>query len=142
MRPGRTRSYRLVKGVAALIYLDTHVVIWLYSGHIEKLTPRAVDTIENEDVLISPMVSLELQYLFETQRIAQRSDKIVSELSQKIGLAICDQAFSKIIAEANRFRWTRDPFDRIITATASLQKRLLLTKDSTILSHYKWAFWN
>jgi PIN domain nuclease of toxin-antitoxin system len=128
--------------VASLIYLDTHVVVWLYSGHIEKLTLRAVNAIENDETLVSPMVSLELEYLFETKRIAQHADKIIEELAKKIGLSICDQPFNEIIAIANRFQWTRDPFDRIITASASLQKRPLLTKDSSILSHYKWAFWS
>jgi PIN domain nuclease of toxin-antitoxin system len=118
------------------------VVVWLYSGHIEKLTPRAANAIENEELLVSPMVSLELQYLFETKRIAQHAEKIVGELSKRIGLSICDQPFDEIIGVANRFHWTRDPFDRIITASASLQKRSLVTKDSSILAHYRWAFWN
>lgn len=142
MRSRGTCSYRLVKGVAPLIYLDTHVVVWLYSGHIDKLTPRVVNAIENEELLVSPMVSLELQYLFETKRIAQQADKIIAEMVKKTGLSICDQSFDEIIGVANRFHWTRDPFDRIITASASLQKRSLVTKDSSILSHYKWAFWN
>jgi PIN domain nuclease of toxin-antitoxin system len=128
--------------VEALIYLDTHVVVWLYAGQIEKLTPRGANAIESEETFISPMVSLELQYLFETKRITHRPEKILEELSKNIGLLICDQAFDKTIAEATRFHWTRDPFDRIITASASLQKRPLLTKDSSILSHYKWAFWS
>ena len=77
-----------------MIYLDTHVVVWLFSGRTELLSPRGERAI-----------------------------------------------FEAVIAEANRLSWTRDPFDRIITAHASLQKAPLLTKDTTISSHYKKAFW-
>jgi len=72
MLPGGSGSYRLVGGVAAVIYLDTHVVVWLFSGQTELLSSRAVESIEKQDLLISPFVSLELQYLFETNRISQQ----------------------------------------------------------------------
>jgi PIN domain nuclease of toxin-antitoxin system len=123
------------------MYLDTHVVVWLFSGRTDLLSLRAQEAIENEDLLISPIVSLELQYLFETNRITQQAHTIIKELSRVTGLSLCNQPFDKIIAEANRMHWTRDPFDRIITANASLGKNHLLTKDASILSHYKWAFW-
>ncbi len=51
--------------MAAVIYLDTHVVVWLFSGRTELLSSRAVNAIENHDLLISPIVSLELQYLYK-----------------------------------------------------------------------------
>ncbi len=52
-----------------VVYLDTHVVIWLYSGNLE-LIPKPVQTILNlNDLLISPIVKLELEYLFEIKRI-------------------------------------------------------------------------
>jgi PIN domain nuclease of toxin-antitoxin system len=131
----------LVGGVAAVIYVDTHIVVWIFSGRTDLLSHRALEAIENEDLLISPIVSLELQYLFEINRITQQSHTIIKELSRAVGLSLCNQPFDKIVAEANRMHWTRDPFDRIITANASLGKNLLLTKDTSILSHYKWAFW-
>jgi PIN domain nuclease of toxin-antitoxin system len=127
--------------MAAVIYLDTHVVVWLFSGRTELLSSRAVNAIENHDLLISPIVSLELQYLFETKKISLQAPAIIDGLSSSIGLSLCNQPFEAIVAEANRLHWTRDPFDRIITATALVRKTPLLTKDSTILAHYKHAFW-
>jgi PIN domain nuclease of toxin-antitoxin system len=47
-------------------YLDTHTAAWLYGGFISKLSAEAFDLIENSQVLISPIVMLELEYLFET----------------------------------------------------------------------------
>jgi PIN domain nuclease of toxin-antitoxin system len=125
-----------------VIYLDTHVVVWLFSGQTNLLTPAATNAIENEDLLISPMVSLELQYLFEIGKINLQADKIIKELSVAIGLSLCGQPFGKVIAEAKKMKWTRDPFDGIITAQASIRKSRLLTKNTTIAAHYKFAFWN
>ena len=125
-----------------MIYLDTHVVVWLFSGQTNLLTPAATNAIESEDLLISPMVSLELQYLFEIGKINQQADKIIKELTVAIGLSLCGQLFEKVITEAKKMKWTRDPFDRIITAQASIRKSRLLTKDTTIAAHYKFAFWN
>ena len=38
-------------------------------------------------------------------------------------------------------KWTRDPFDRIITAQAELCGAKLLTKDRTIHNYYVNAAW-
>ena len=125
-----------------MIYLDTHVVVWLFSGQHDLFSPAAINAIEKEGLLISPIVSLELEYLFETGRITHHADKIINELLESIGLMVCDQPFEKVIVEALKLKWTRDPFDRIITAQASITKLRLLTKDTIVASHYKLAFWN
>jgi PIN domain nuclease of toxin-antitoxin system len=38
-------------------------------------------------------------------------------------------------------KWTRDPFDRLITAQAALGESTLLTKDDTIRTNYANAVW-
>jgi PIN domain nuclease of toxin-antitoxin system len=43
---------------------------------------------------------------------------------------------------AGPFTWTRDPFDRIITAQDMVSHAPLITKDGAILSHYKRAIWD
>jgi PIN domain nuclease of toxin-antitoxin system len=47
--------------VAAVIYLDTHVVVWLYAGDLELLPQEVRELLEGEELVISPMVELELQ---------------------------------------------------------------------------------
>ncbi|BAB73880.1 asl2181 [Nostoc sp. PCC 7120 = FACHB-418] len=37
--------------------------------------------------------------------------------------------------------WTRDPFDRIITANAQIGNNILLSKDGNILNNYTCAKW-
>ena len=39
-----------------MIYLDTHVVVWLYAGLTTRLTPTARDLLNASDLAISPMV--------------------------------------------------------------------------------------
>jgi PIN domain nuclease of toxin-antitoxin system len=49
--------------VAKVIYLDTHVVAWLYGIGPSSLSPRATETIDGADeVRCSPIVRLELHY--------------------------------------------------------------------------------
>jgi len=124
-----------------LIYLDTHVVVWLYAGKIKKLSEQAKELINGHDVVISPVVRLELQYLFEIQRITDKANEIVSDLSDRIGLKMCDKNFNTIVSGALDFSWTRDPFDRIIVANAAVNHNILVTKDQNILENYEKAMW-
>jgi PIN domain nuclease of toxin-antitoxin system len=124
-----------------MIYLDTHVVVWLYGGLTDELSPVAVSAIEADELLMSPMVRLELQYLFETGRILAKPDAILSALATELGLATCALAFPAVIQKALSLNWTRDPFDRIIVAQAIAGKRALLTRDQTIHEHFDGAVW-
>jgi len=124
-----------------LIYLDTHVVVWLYAGKVEKLSEQAKELINDHQVFISPVVRLELQYLFEIQRTTDEANEIVFDLSDRIGLKICDKSFNTIVSGTLDFSWTRDPFDRIIVANAAVNHNILVTKDQNILENYEKAIW-
>ncbi|HEY8943010.1 MAG TPA: PIN domain-containing protein [Polyangiaceae bacterium] len=125
-----------------MIHLDTHVIAWLYDGEVERL-PRSVQAaLEANDLLISPMVQLELEYLHDIGRLAATSSAILDDLNARIGLRLSSAPFAKIIEHAARLSWTRDPFDRIIVATAIADDLPLLTKDETILEHCALAGWD
>ncbi len=124
-----------------MIYLDTHVVAWLYSGLTDKLTDIAKTLINDNEVYISAIVRLELQYLYEIKRIKDEPDVIISNLSNQIGLKICHKNFNDIINRTLTITWTRDPFDRIITANALISNNILLSKDQNILNNYLYAKW-
>lgn len=124
-----------------MIYLDTHVIVWLYAGLTDKLNNNIIDLIENNTLLISPLVKLELTYLHETKRISHTSQTIIHELENRLGLTICDTPFNSIVNKANTLTWTRDPFDRLITASALLNHVKLITKDKVIRKHTKLAVW-
>jgi PIN domain nuclease of toxin-antitoxin system len=124
-----------------LIYLDTHVVVWLYSGLTDKLSELAKSLINDNEIYISAIVRLELQYLYEIKRITHQPDTIIAELSEQIDLQICNKSFNQIISMSLAINWTRDPFDRIITANAQIGNNMLLSKDGNILNNYTCAKW-
>ncbi len=127
--------------MARVTFLDTHVAVWLFSGQIELLSDFAQIVIEDTDLCISPMVVLELEYLREVKKISVDPTTILHSLSLEIGLKIDETDFGRVIKEAIKYSWTRDPFDRIIAATASINKSKLLTKDRTILKNCENAIW-
>jgi PIN domain nuclease of toxin-antitoxin system len=124
-----------------LIYLDTHVVAWLYAGAVDKISANGADLIREHSIRISPIVRLELQYLYEIERVNRPSSEVVSSLQRQLELALCDRPFPLVAEAAEQLGWTRDPFDRLIVAQASIGENLLLTKDETIRKHYDQAVW-
>jgi PIN domain nuclease of toxin-antitoxin system len=124
-----------------LIYIDTHIVVWLYAGQVEKLSDQARDLLNDKDIQISPIVRLELQYLNEIKRITVSAKDIMMDLSNSIGLTVCSKNVNNIINSAIELDWTRDPFDRLIVANASLDNNYLVTKDQTILDNYSNALY-
>ena len=125
-----------------MIYLDTHVILWLFARKGEGLSIRALNLIESDtEIAISPMVLLELEYLHEIGRTTLGSKPVYDYLHERIGLQLCKHAFADVIQIASKHSWTRDPFDRIITAQAAIGSNALVTKDNGIRKHYEYAVW-
>jgi PIN domain nuclease of toxin-antitoxin system len=125
-----------------MIYLDTHVPVWLYASGGKKISPAARAAIdEAKDLRISPMVLLEIDFLHEIKRIRVSSNEIFTYLHHHLGLNVCDRLFGDVVANATTQDWTRDPFDRLIVAHAALGKDQLISKDSMILTHYSETIW-
>ena len=125
-----------------MIYLDTHVVVWLYAGLIEKLSKKVVKLIEDNDICISPIVKLELCFLQEIKRIKPSPQEIIHHLQHQIGLSICNTPFEQVVNKAVSFNWTQDPFDHLIVANAACTHMRLVTKDENIHQHFKLAVWD
>jgi PIN domain nuclease of toxin-antitoxin system len=119
-----------------MYFLDTHIVVWLYQKSLELLSKKAKDAIEKNDIYISPIVLLELQYLFEIGRIRDKSHIIIKYLQSKIGLKIDNADFVEVIAIALEESWTRDPFDRLIVAQSRYRDANLVTRDKKIAVYY------
>lgn len=124
-----------------VILLDTHAVIYLHGGRTDLFTETAHYVLEVSPLAVSPMAVLELDYLFEIKRIAYPSETIVRDLEKDLGLIVLDRNWYAIIKKARELTWTRDPFDRCITAQAEAEGLRLLTRDEKILEHCKLAFW-
>lgn len=124
-----------------MIYLDTHVVVWLYAGLLEKFSPEVQALMNEHDLVISPIVRLELAYLREIRRVKVDADTIINDLGNRVYLEVCPRSFDAVMRRAVSCTWTRDPFDRVIVAQAALGENILLTKDQSILKNYPFARW-
>lgn len=118
------------------LHLDTHVLVWLYAGEHHRFPDTLRDRLNVDRLCFSPMARLELGYLHEIGKITEPPDKIVAELASSMGLLPDSQPFSRVIAEAERATFTRDPFDRIIVAQALAAGAPLATKDERISAAY------
>ena len=122
------------------VYLDTHIVVWLRQKELEKFTPKALEAIEKSyHLLISPMVELELQYLYEIGRLSDTPHNIIGDLDGMMGLGIDNVGFHDVVKKSLFIEWTRDPFDRLIAAHCMAKNSTLITKDETILKNFELA---
>ncbi len=122
-------------------FLDTNVVIWLYQAELDKFSERTKHVLEDSDLLISPMVKLELQHLYEIGRSKKTAENVCKVLYKEIGLQLHNVPLTILIEKALEEHWTRDPFDRLIVSHARLESAPLITKDKIILEHYSKAVW-
>ena len=97
--------------------------------------------IERGELIASPAVLLELQYLYETNRTSEPGARVVEDLRERLSLGICDLPFAEVVHRALDQNWTRDPFDRLIVAQAMLRNAALVTKDGHIRAHYRRSVW-
>jgi len=128
--------------MADLIHVDTHVVVWLYAGDSERFPKAARERLEKSELVASPLVALELQYLYEIKRIAEPSARVVQDLAARVGLQVDNISSRELVAHAEHLSFTRDPFDRLIVAHAALREAPLLTADKVLHKHYPRAFWD
>ena len=123
------------------LFLDTHAVIWLAEGRIEKFTDNGIKELSRSSLLISPMVRLELQFLHQKLKFLEAPDVTIALLNDKLNLQVDDLNFNSIVGVSMQAGWTRDVFDLLITAHAAYYDYPLLTKDRIISAHYKKAMW-
>jgi PIN domain nuclease of toxin-antitoxin system len=125
----------------AVVRLDTHVVVWLYAGTPDRLSKTAVDAINNNDIVVTPIVELELTYLHEIGRLTVNGPTIIGDLRERIGLSLSELSMAAVIQAAGPLSWTRDPFDRIIVGDALAANTQLITKDQLIRSNLSLSLW-
>lgn len=123
------------------IFLDTHVVIWLYAGALKSLSKPARAAIETSELAVSPAVKLELGYLAEIGRLRERPELMLEDLCHRIGLVLRTDDFGRVVEQALALTWTRDLFDRLIVAHAAIDARPLVSRDRVIRKHYDAAVW-
>jgi PIN domain nuclease of toxin-antitoxin system len=82
-----------------------------------------------------------LRYLYEIGRIKVAPEELLAELAEKLDLSECELPFGRVVDLAEQIDWTRDPFDRLIVAYATLAQASLITADHLIREHFPAAAW-
>lgn len=123
------------------VFLDTHAAIFLWTGETQKLGLRSRKILEESLLLISPFLRLELGFLREVGRLVVPPDEILGGLVADCGVAFSDDPVSSVVEQAMLLTWTRDPFDRLLVATASLHEAPFVSRDRKIRDHYDRTVW-
>lgn len=125
-----------------IAYLDTNLVVWLAQGSLDRISEKARHHLNEAELYLSPMVMLELEYLFEVKRIKLGARDIFLKVEHELGVRRCDLPFASIMHAALDEKWTRDPFDRTIVAHAKANGfSHLISSDEEIRRHYPRTVW-
>jgi len=125
-----------------IAYLDTNALVWLAEGDMNRFRPHATALLQQADLLVSPMVLLELEYLYEIKRNRLPARDIQRKVEHELGVRLCELSFSEIARAALDEKWTHDPFDRLIVAHAKANGFApLLSADEQIAKHYPRTVW-
>lgn len=122
-------------------FLDTHAAVALAAGRTEVFGPASADLLERAALFVSPVVRLELAFLFELGRIKVGADDVLGDLVAACGVVVSDDPIQAVVGHAMVLSWTRDPFDRLLVATAALHRAPLITRDRPIHEHFERAVW-
>lgn len=124
-----------------IAYLDTHAALRLGDGR-GRIGRDAAQLIRRTNLLCSPIVLIEMEYLFEIGRASLPAKDILNKLEHELGVHLCDQPFEKVATAALHEKWTRDVFDRIVVAQARVNGLApLISADEKIAKHYPRTVW-
>lgn len=122
-------------------FLDTHAAVFLWEADRHRFGAGALALLEEATLFVSPIVRLELALLHETRKLVPSAAELLSALAAEVGVTESRDRMDEVVREALRLTWARDPFDRMIVATAALHRSPLLTRDERIQEHFKEAVW-
>ncbi|MEO8502656.1 MAG: PIN domain-containing protein [Acidobacteriota bacterium] len=122
-------------------FLDTHAAIFLWEGRIEAFGKAATALLERSALFVSPLVRLELAFLKEVGKLRVDPDRILGGLVAELGVSQSDDPLASVVARSMELTWTRDPFDRLLVATAILHQAPFVSRDERIRKHYKATVW-
>lgn len=124
-----------------MIHLDTHILVWLYSRRRRRIPAQVHRRLERESVAISPVVEMELAFLFQVGKVSGPPAEVLDDLGASLGLTTSDAPFAAVARAAVALTWTRDPFDRLIVAQSVVDRADLVTADESILANHPGAIW-
>jgi PIN domain nuclease of toxin-antitoxin system len=115
--------------------------MWLYDAPLSRIPVAVQRRLDKEQLGLSPISQLELGLLHEVGRIRPSAAAVLDELGARLGHVIADVSSAAVCREAIGLTWTRDPFDRLLAAHATVSNIPLVTKDETIRRHLQLSWW-
>ncbi|HEV8577776.1 MAG TPA: PIN domain-containing protein [Thermoanaerobaculia bacterium] len=122
-------------------FLDTHAAVFLWEGRAEAFGSISRELLERAALLVSPLVRLELQFLREIGKLKVDADQILGSLISDAGVVVTSDSLESLVPQAMPLSWTRDPFDRLLVATALLHQAPFVTRDRRIHENFAGAVW-
>ena len=116
---------------SAMILLDTSAVLFLLAGHRRGDRLRA----HVGRLRFTPVALLEMRFLQEVGRGVFTTDRPADAVAADPRWTVDDPPVSFLIGRALDLSWTRDPFDRLITAHAIYRGWRLATSDGAMLDN-------
>ena len=116
------------------ILLDTHFLIWivLKSRRVRRFAWLGTYLPWG----VSPVSLLEIQFLSEVGKLQVRNPEFVDALLQDSRFVIDEAPLLALVRHSLSLVWTRDPFDRLLSAHSSLRRVPLCTRDGTIQGYH------
>ena len=125
-----------------IAYLDTPALVWLAQGSLDNISPKIDRILEQSDLFLSPIVLVEIEYLYEIRRCKLLARDIQTKVEHELGIRVCGLPFSAVAEAAFDEKWTRDPLDRLIVAKAKANGfAWLISADEKIARHYPRTVW-
>lgn len=126
------------------LLLDTHALVWALAEP-ERLSSRARTMIANAsaDVYVSMVSAWELSILhgLERVRLGAPLDVIFTEGLAALRIRLLPIQLSHVVAVAALPRHHRDPFDRLLLATAKAEKLALVSCDRALAQYDVPLIW-
>lgn len=121
--------------------LDTHALIW-YSDSSGKLSNRAEELIDNPEntVFISSVSLWEIAIKIKLRRIGISFNKLLDEVEKADFTVLhAENTYLKELIDLPLIH--KDPFDRLLIATAKSEDMTLITADDDIHKYdVKWVW--
>ena len=114
--------------------LDTHFMLWIAVGD------RRLDEFPWLDAYrpwgVSPVSFLEVQYLHETGRLQVDIDAFTTAIGSDSRFVVDEVPLLNLITQSLHLSWTRDPFDRLLSAHSAARRTPLCTVDRNVRTHH------
>lgn len=117
------------------LLLDTHFLLWIVRRSrrlaafpwLERYRPWGV----------SPLSFLEVQFLGEIGRLPVRGPDFMAAVMNDPRFTVDDVPLVALVRHALAMTWTRDPFDRFLTAHSAVRRVPFCTLDREIRRHHR-----